>query len=109
MLSRAATSLLLAVGFACGGDDVASSSGGAGGSDTGDATAAGTTTGSNTTGAADTSSSTTFASSSESSGSTDGADVPYPEECEEPVASIEVAAAQTPEGPLSIDEAWFGV
>jgi hypothetical protein len=34
---------------------------------------------------------------------------PFPEECYEPEALIEVMTAMSPDGPMTIDEAWLGV
>jgi hypothetical protein len=45
--------------------------------------------------------------SSSSSGATEPP--PFPGACEEPEATIVVGAAITPEGPMQIDEAWFGI
>lgn len=49
--------------------------------------------------------------STSSSGSSDTAawPEPYPEECYEPEAFIDVMSAMTPDGPLTIGEAWLGV
>jgi hypothetical protein len=62
---------------------------------------------------ADLPSDTTTDGSTSTSGSVDTADdtgpEPYPEECHEPEALIDVMSAITPDGPLTIDEAWLGV
>ena len=46
---------------------------------------------------------------SSGSSSSDTGRPPFPEECYEPAAVIDIGRADTPDGPLQVDEAWVGV
>jgi len=106
------TILLLcgALGLACSDEHAAVDGGasddGSGAASVGSSTDASGTSAMDTSGFTEASSSSTLGTSSEGSGDVDP---PYPEECEEPEATIDVAASTSPEGPFTIDEAWFGV
>lgn len=104
--------MVLATTMACGdGGTVVQTGDGSGGSSSADATTTGDTT---------TSSSATSMSPADSSSSSDEADVssdgttaslpdlpPYPAECDAPVAFIDVTSSMTPEGPMTVHEAWI--